>query len=293
MLIRLLRDVFGRRVDDSAESLYAAALACLEAGDREAALAYCLRTLAAAPGFADAWHLRARITLPGEPYYEILERILAHLRPRTYVEIGVSDGSSLQLARAPIRAIGIDPAPQLAAPPAPNQEIFAETSDEFFARHDLRAELGGLPVDVGFIDGMHLFEYALRDFSNLERYCDSGSVILIHDCHPLDRSTAERTPNNHFWSGDVWRLIVLLAKYRPDLRIHTIAAPPTGLGIVRNLDPGSRALTRDYDRLCAEFLALDYAFLDEDKPGKLRLVPNEWPSIEPLLPQPRVPAALA
>ena len=26
-------------------------------------------------------------------------------------------------------------------------------------------------LDLVFIDGMHLFEYALRDFMNVERYC--------------------------------------------------------------------------------------------------------------------------
>src|SRR5256885_12302956 len=47
-----------------------------------------------------------------------------------------------------------------------------------FAEHDLSKELGGRPVDLAFIDGMHLFEFALRDFVNLERYCAPGSTIL-------------------------------------------------------------------------------------------------------------------
>ena len=41
--------------------------------------------------------------------------------------------------------------------------LFPQTSDEFFARNDVGAELGGLPVDLAFIDGMHHFEFALRD----------------------------------------------------------------------------------------------------------------------------------
>ena len=163
------------------------------------------------------------------------------------------------------------------------EEMFAETSDAFFAGHDLIAELGGMPVDLAFIDGMHHFEYALRDFANLERCCTPRSVILIHDCYPLDRLSAERIPNAVFWSGDIWRLIVLLKKYRPDLAVDTIGAPPTGLGMVRNLDPGSRLLQENHGRLCEEFLALDYAYLDQDKSIKLNLFPNDPEKIRTLL----------
>jgi len=76
---------------------------------------------------------------------------------------------------------------------------------------------------------------------------------------------------------------VLLKKYRRDLSIHTIAAPPTGLALVRNLDPGSRFIAENLERLCAEFLALDYAYLDEDRAGKLNLFPNDWEQIRALL----------
>jgi hypothetical protein len=161
--------------------------------------------------------------------------------------------------------------------------MFAQTSDAFFAGHDLSAELDGLPVDLAFIDGMHHFEHALRDFANLERYCARSSTILIHDCYPLDRETAERDRRPFFWSGDIWRLIVLLKKYRPDLTIHTIGTPPTGLGMVRSLDPGSRYLLDHYHQLCEEFLALDYSYLEGDEAAKLNLFPNDWEKVGALL----------
>src|SRR5882724_1704336 len=96
--------------------------------------------------------------LGGEKYLVVLARIFEQLKPRTYVEVGVFLGRSLRLATPPTLAIGIDPEPRLPAPPAANHRVFAETSDEFFARHDLRAEFGGLPVDLAFVDGMHHFE---------------------------------------------------------------------------------------------------------------------------------------
>src|SRR5690606_25190786 len=107
----------------------------------------------------DAMHrLLSSLSLTGEDYLTVLSRLHEHLRPRTYVEIGVFRGKSMQLVRPETTAIGVDPEPRLDAPLPPNARLFVETSDAFFER-DVRAELGGLPVDFAFIDGMHRFEY--------------------------------------------------------------------------------------------------------------------------------------
>jgi hypothetical protein len=250
-------------------------------GRAQEATALCRRAVEHAD-YARADALRAHLTLPGELYYEVLARIHAHLKPATYLEIGVAAGESLERVLPQTDVIGVDPNPQLPAPPGPRQRIFSATSDEFFARHDLRAEFGGRAVEMAFIDGMHHFEFALRDFINIERACTAGSVILIHDCYPLDARTAEREQRTRFWSGDIWRLMLLLREQRPDLTVHTIAAPATGLGIVLNPDPSSPLASR-----CAElteaYRARDFSVLDGRKPQALGLIPNEWPVIRALL----------
>src|SRR5262249_26303853 len=146
-----------------------------------------------------------------------------------------------------------------------NATVYEMTSDEFFARHDVRGKLGG-PIELAFIDGMHHFEFALRDFINIEKSCTPDSTVLFHDAYPLDRATAERERRTGFWSGDIWRFVLALRKYRPDLRVHTIASAPTGLGVIRGLDPSSRVLGERYAEIEREFLALDYSVLDADKP---------------------------
>lgn len=261
----------------------AAALAAHKAGDVDAAVRYCERALEIDPQMQPVHDLLASLFLYGEHYLQVLERIHAHLRPRTYVEIGFEQGHSLRLVSPETRAVGIDPEPRLSGPLPPNVRVFAETSDDFFARHDLRAELGGLPVDFAFIDGMHRFEYALRDFMNLERYCTPQSTIVFDDCFPHDRRTAMRERVVHFWTGDVWKVVVLLKKYRPDLSIHTIAAPPSGVCLVRNLDPASTVIGDNLRRLVDEFMALDYGVLQKNRAGKLNLFPNDWEKIRPLL----------
>jgi hypothetical protein len=251
-------------------------------GRSEQALALC-RQAVRYVDYSRAYSLMSRLSLPGEDYFEVLGRVHRYVQPRTYLEIGVSRGKSLARVLPQTQVLGIDPQPQLGRAPGPNQRIFLETSDEFFANHDVRAELGGRPVDVAFIDGLHRFEYALRDFINVERVCARSSVILLHDCYPLDARTAQREQTTRFWSGDIWRLLLLLRTCRPDLLVHTIATPPTGLGIVLHPDPESRVLSDNLEPLIAEYLAKDFSVLEGRQPQALGLVPNGWPHIRALL----------
>ncbi len=261
----------------------AAAAAARRAGKPDVAAGYCDRALALSPDLQPAHDLLSELFLHGDNYLELLTRLHRHLRPRTYIEIGFETGASLRLVEPGTLGIGVDPNPALRYELPASVRIFAETSDEFFVRHDVRAELGGLPVDLAFIDGMHHFEFALRDFMNLEALCGPESVILIHDCFPHDRRTAGRERVSQFWSGDVWRLLVLLKKYRPDLAIRTIAAPPTGLAMVHNLNPKSRLIAENLERLTKEFMALDYSYLEKDRTAKLNLFPNDWEKLKALL----------
>jgi hypothetical protein len=251
-------------------------------GAHDAAARYCELALDIDADFAPAHEVLSSLFLRGESFADLMTRIHAHLKPRTYVEIGVETGASLWLARAAAAAIGIDPRPKLQFEPAPNMRVFAQTSDDFFAHRDLRSLLDGAPVDLALIDGMHHFEFALRDFMNLERHCSPRSTILLDDCFPRDRRTAERKRVLNFWSGDVWKLVVLLKKYRPDLAVHTIAVPPTGLCVIRNLDPSSTFIRDNLDRLIREFMPLDFGTLLQDRAGKLNLFPNDWERVRRL-----------
>ena len=277
---------FGRAIEiDSTcgKYHYQAAAAEFVLGNVEAASKHCEAALRRSPNLAPCHELMSRIELPGPDYGEALSLIHQSLLPRTYVEIGVSNGQSLMLAHPRTRAIGIDPAPVIGAGLPENFTVHAITSDDYFDTHDVKAELGGLPIELAFIDGRHLFEYALRDFINIEKHCTPRSTVLAHDCYPLNRHTSERSRVTEFWSGDCWRLILALKKYRPDLQINTIATAPTGLAIVRNLDPGSSVLSERMNEIVDEFLAVDYAVLEADKPGTLNRFPNDVAQIRALL----------
>lgn len=211
-----------------------------------------------------------RRELQGLNYYAFLRRYFAARRPRNYLEIGVCHGKSFMLAECP--AIGVDPAPELRGDIVggkPHASVFRMTSDDFFATGKL-AHLFPDGVDLAFLDGMHLFEFLLRDFINTERHARPDGTILLHDCLPINAEMAERERRpalrrdaayKTHWTGDVWKVVFILKRHRPDLRITVLDSQPTGLTIVENLDPASEVLARDYDRIVSEYL--DEALTDE------------------------------
>ena len=272
-----------RLAPDRPEFHIDAAMAHWKLGDNEEARRCAEAAALLAPQSLPTHDLLAALTFPGAPYLELVTRFHSELRPRTYVEIGVSDGLSFALVRPDTRAIGIDPEPKVTTPLGPNASIFATTSDDYFATRDVRSDLGGRPIDLAFIDGMHQFDFALRDFINVEKHCTPQSTVLIHDCYPLTRATAERERQTQFWTGDIWRLVLILRKYRPDLGVNVIATAPSGLGVVRGLDPGSTLLSDRYEEIVREYLALDYSVLDAEKGEMLALFPNDWQKIRDLL----------
>jgi hypothetical protein len=122
-------------------------------------------------------------------------------------------------------------------------------------------------IDFAFLDGMHLFEFQLRDFINVERHCRRNSLIVLHDCVPTDLYLACRHREDEAlrgttriaggWCGDVWKMVLILREYRPDLRIYGFDAALTGMVIVTNLDPQSQELSDRYVEAVETFGALD------------------------------------
>jgi hypothetical protein len=207
---------------------------------------------------------------PGPVYYQVLAAIHTHLRAANYVEIGVDQGISLAQALPETPCIGIDPKPKLDRD-LPNAQIYELTSDEFFARHDLTKLLGG-PVALAFIDGLHLFEQVLADFINIEAHSSPDTVVLLHDCLPLDAATASRQRTTDFYSGDVWKATLALKRTRPDLDMVVVPTLPTGLCLVRGLDAASRLLASGLPGIVDDYRDLgfdDYLARVDEMPDRI------------------------
>jgi SAM-dependent methyltransferase len=181
-------------------------------------------------------------------YLTILQ--LAHqiLRPSLYLEIGVRAGRSLRLAGGG-RAIGVDPMPAENLPLRDNATLVRAASDDFFKED--AARLLQPPPELIFIDGMHLFEYALRDFMNAERHAAPGALVVIDDIFPNHPVQGRRRRQSSHWMGDVWRLSGCLREERPDLFLLSLDTSPGGLLLVAGLDPTNKILRQRYDGIVA------------------------------------------
>lgn len=201
---------------------------------------------------------QAAKALPGPRYLSALRWVHEIVRPATYVEIGVRWGTSLRAALPETRCFGIDPSPALRRRPAHNTRIFEMTSDAFFESYDLAEILGAPYFSLAFIDGLHRFEQALADFTHLERFAGPDSIIMIHDCLPLDPVTSDRTRTTYFYSGDIWKLARCLKQQRPDLKMAAVRARPTGLCLVSGLNPQSDVLVRTRNEQLARYIPLTF-----------------------------------
>lgn len=185
--------------------------------------------------------------------HELLADVHRVLAPKKYLEIGVQNGVSFRLASC--EAVGVDPMPWPNLQLGENHTLLRMTSDAFF--QGPADEYLKQPPDLVFIDGMHLFEFALRDFINVERYSTGSTVVLIDDVYPGHPAQASRDRRTRAWTGDVWRVHHALQKYRPDLELTLYDVWPTGLLAVRGLDAESRVLSDNYDAIVEKVLATE------------------------------------
>lgn len=171
------------------------------------------------------------------------------------MEVGCRTGAIVGLARG--KCIAVAPFFQVSQNvigPKPELHIFQQTSDEFFDSGFLKAMK--IKFSFSFLDGMHLFEFLLRDFIAAANASDPNGVIAMHDCCPFSHEMTTRGIDNlpdGAWTGDVWKLIPTLREFRPDLEIKVLDAAPTGLVLVSGLKPKSKVLKAAYNDIVARY----------------------------------------
>ena len=220
-------------------------------------------------------------------YLDFLSRLHAAVEPSAYLEIGVRNGDSLALARCP--AVGVDPGYRLKVELGEDVTLLRETSDEFFGRQRPLKALGGRRPDLAFIDGMHLSEFALRDFIGVERLSRWTSVAVFDDILPRTAEEAARDRRTRAWTGDVYKLLGVFARHRPDLICLRVGTEPTGLLLVLGLDPASPVLPLRYDLILERLVVPDPQRVPEDvlrRRGVLDpeavLASRVWPALRDL-----------
>lgn len=213
--------------------------------------------------------------------HDFLRRLHQVYRPRNYLEIGVNDGRSLALSRVP--SVAVDPAFKVVKELSADVHIVRATSDDFFKRKDPLLHLrpgrnpfralarkdplslfGDPKLELSFIDGMHIFEFALRDFINVERHSRWSSVIVLDDMLPRSVDEAARDRRTDAWTGDVYKVATVLRRLRRDLVVVEVDTEPTGVVMVFGADSGSRVLKDSYESLLKEFVVPDPQDVSEE-----------------------------
>jgi hypothetical protein len=183
-------------------------------------------------------------------YLDFLRRLHELLRPRRYLEIGVRWGNSLSLSRCP--SLGIDPDFNINHELHTEVQLFKTTSDEYFSRPNPLLPMANEPFDLAFVDGLHLFEFALRDFIHAEQHSRPSAVIVFDDVLPRSVTEASRARATPGWTGDVYHLVEVLERYRPDILMVQVDTGPTGLMLLLGLNPADTTLIDHYDTIVAE-----------------------------------------
>ena len=176
--------------------------------------------------------------------HELLEGLHKKTRPRTYLEIGIRTGRSMVLSRC--RSIGVDPLFKIDNPIHCDVQLIKATSDDFFAGDEPLAHFDGVPVDLAFIDGMHLSDFALRDFIHIEPFMADTGVVVLDDVLPRNGLEAARDRKTEPWTGDVYKVVEILRRRRPDLVVLIVNTAPTGTAVILGVDQASAVLKDAY-----------------------------------------------
>ncbi len=135
-----------------------------------------------------------------------LINLLIHTRKyERYFEIGIDKGNCFKKVQV-LYKVGVDP--YVESYFNGYESLWSKTSDDYF-----KAYGGVKQFDIVLIDGMHLCEYALRDFINSYWCLKDRGCILLHDCNPPNERQASRERFDAVWNGDVWKVIWFLDKY--------------------------------------------------------------------------------
>ena len=199
-------------------------------------------------------------------YYKFFSELHEHVLFDWYFEIGTFKGHSLVHSRS--KSISVDPFYRAEGNMVVNKPqllTFQTTSDEFFESGFLKKN--DIKLSFSFLDGMHLFEYLLRDFINTEKHSTPHSYIALHDICPWNNKMTHRNLDNikGAWTGDVWKVIAILQAYRPDLKIEVLPCAPTGLALISNLDPSSHILKDNYEKILGEYMDVNLESYGPDR----------------------------
>ncbi|SFE54257.1 class I SAM-dependent methyltransferase [Spirosoma endophyticum] len=216
---------------------------------------------------------------------ELIQLLISQKKLRNYLEIGVENGHIFFRLKSPFK-VSVDPkfifdtmrkvGKTILNPYNLTNQYFEKTSDAFFEQ-DADRVFTSTKLQLALVDGMHEYQYALRDVENTLRYLNDEGVIIMHDCNPQSEQAAGRFEDwqEGVWNGDVWRTVVHLRSQRPDLNVFVLDTDH-GLGIVTKRKPSEGPNPNVLDFSPAQIQSMSYQEFDRSRINLLNLKPASY-----------------
>ena len=168
-----------------------------------------------------------------------INRLAAHYNYTHYLEIGVFKGETFHNVNMQHRS-AVDPNFLFNISDyesLPNTYFFTQKSDEFFSNMDkIHNEVYNQKIfyDIVYIDGLHVFKQALRDFTNSLMHTHEKTIWIFDDTIPCDPWSS--LPNqkqcyklrdlagskSRAWHGDVFKCVFTIHDFYPDISYATV-----------------------------------------------------------------------
>lgn len=214
----------------------------------------------------------------------LINELMAKKKLHNYLEIGVFNGRVFFRVKSTFK-IAVDPAFAFDSfrkigkffinPYNLFNQYIEKKSDDFFAKDAVHL-FASRQCNLSLIDGMHEYDFALRDVENTLKYLSDDGVIIMHDCNPVTKEEActfEEWKGRNFkgqWNGDVWKTIMHLRTFRNDIDVFVLDCDQ-GLGIVTKRKPQNR-LSYSQD----DINRFTYEDFDKNRSNWLNLKPASY-----------------
>ena len=175
----------------------------------------------------------------------VLKALSERKNLKNYLEIGVFNGHIFFKINSWFK-VAVDPyfafdglrklGKSLLQPANFKNQYFEKPSDDFFEQN-APVVFADKKIELALIDGMHEYDFVLRDAQNTLKYLDEKGVIILHDCNPVTATSAVShqawVDNGHqgVWNGDVWKMIVFFRSFHPELDVFVLDCDH-GLGVI-------------------------------------------------------------
>jgi tetratricopeptide (TPR) repeat protein len=239
------------RIPDFYDNLGAALLA---AGKPEEARKQLEHALEMQPSRDTARTQLARTLMPGDPYPDLIEKLLRWREPKVYIEFGIRNGRTLALCKPPTFAIGVERNPQVSHRFETSTRVYDMTPLDYLDSGRMETVTGRKSFDIALMRAPRRFEDAYDLFTELEGKAAKDAIVIVHGTLPPDPVAGSPGRQSKFWIADQWKLVPCLLEKRPDLTVFSVPAFPVGLTFVTGLKRRTTKLAKNREENIGEFI---------------------------------------